>query len=226
MTNATANTKRSGWLVPAGLVLLSVVPALGGAVRLASLSQPQITPDNARFMASPLPILLQIGAAIPFAMIGAFQFSAEFRRRYRNLHRAAGRVLVVLGLIAAISGIWMTLTYPWGNNDGVAVYIERLVFGFGMFACMVMGIDAIRRRDFTEHGSWMLRAYAIGMGAGTQVLTHLPYFILVGKPDELGRAIMMGAGWVINVILAEVVIYRQSTRTTVRKQKKVFAHAS
>jgi hypothetical protein len=55
----------------------------------------------------------------------------------------------------------------------------------------------------------MLRGYAIGMGAGTQVLTHLPWFILAeGRPGEGPRAIMMTAGWVINVAIAEWVIRR------------------
>ena len=38
----------------------------------------------------------------------------------------------------------------------------------------------------------MTRGYAIGLGAGTQVLTHLPWFVLVGdRPGELPRAVMM-----------------------------------
>ena len=44
------------------------------------------------------------------------------------------------------------------------------------------------------------------MGAGTQVLTHLPWFILVGTPGESSRAVLMGAGWVINIIVAEWII--------------------
>ncbi len=54
----------------------------------------------------------------------------------------------------------------------------------------------------------MTRAYAIGMGAATQVLTHLPWFVLVGKPDEPVRAVLMGAGWVLNLTVAELVIRR------------------
>jgi hypothetical protein len=35
----------------------------------------------------------------------------------------------------------------------------------------------------------MIRTYAIGMGAGTQVLTHLPWFIVTDvKPGETARA--------------------------------------
>jgi hypothetical protein len=59
----------------------------------------------------------------------------------------------------------------------------------------------------------MTRAYAIGLGAGTQVLTHLPWFILIGKPGESARAVLMGAGWVINVLVAEWIIRRGQPRS-------------
>lgn len=207
---AVASAKgRSEWLVPGLLVLLSLVPAAGGAARLGDLATAtEITAENARFFAMPLPVVMHILAAVPYSIVGAFQFSAGFRRRNRSWHRAAGRVIGVLGLVVAISGLWMTLTYPWPTMDRVAVYVLRLVFGSTMALSIVLGIDAVRRRDFAAHGEWMIRAYAIGMGAGTQVLTHLPWFILVGQPTVGPRAVMMGTGWVINVLVAELVIRR------------------
>ncbi len=216
--SATTSARRSWWIVPAGLVVLSLVPAVGGTVRLTDLAtNPEITAANERFVRMPLPVILHILAALPFSIMGAFQFSSEFRRRHRNWHRAAGRVLVVLGLMVAASGLWMTVAYPWANNDGEAVYVMRLLFGSAMLLSIVRGVDAIRRRNFTSHGGWMIRGYAIGLGAGTQVFTHLPWFIFAqGKPDELSRALMMGAGWVINVIVAEWVIGRQGGKLRVR----------
>jgi uncharacterized membrane protein len=151
---------------------------------------------------------VHILSVIPFSILGALQFSTGFRRRNRAWHRAAGKFLVVFGLLTALTGLWMTQFYPWPAGDGEALYVLRLVFGSAMFACIVRGVDAIRRKDFKAHGAWMVRAYAIGLGAGTQVLTHLPWFIFMGKPGELPRAILMGAGWVINVAVAELVIHR------------------
>ena len=204
----TAKSKRgSVWIVPAGLVVLSLVPAIAGSARLSELAgDPTVTAANERFVNMPLPIALHILAAIPFSLVGAFQFSAEFRRRYRKWHRNAGRVLVLLGLMVAMTGLWMTIAYPWANHDGEAVYMMRLVFGTAMLLAIVLGIDAIRKRNFKAHGEWMIRGYAIGLGAGTQVLTHLPWFILVGEVGETSRAVMMGAGWVINAIVAELAI--------------------
>ncbi len=218
--NATTNMtgRRSDWLVPTLLILLSLVPALAGTARLAELaSHVPVTKANARFFAQPLPVVLHILSVIPYSMIGAFQFSAGFRRRNRRWHRAAGRVLGVCGLIAALTGLWMAQFYPWPEGDGVGVYVERLIFGAGMLVSMVLGLDAVRRRDFASHGAWMTRAYAIGLGAGTQVLTHLPWFILVGKPDESARTVLMGAGWVINVVVAEWVIRRGNARLPIHK---------
>lgn len=207
---------KSDWAVPAALIALSLVPALAGTIRIVELAQhAAITPTNARFFAAPLPVLIHIPAVIVYSMLGAFQFSAGLRRRYARWHRVAGRILIPCGLLAALSGLWMTLSYPWPTGDGELVFLERTLFGSAMLASIVFGVDAIRRRDFLSHGQWMLRAYAIGLGAGTQVFTHLPWFLFAdGKPTELPRAVMMGAGWVINVAVAEWIIRTRQPRST------------
>jgi hypothetical protein len=89
-------------------------------------------------------------------------------------------VLAVLGLVAALSGLWMAHFYAWPEGDGEVLYMTRLVFGSAMIASILLALDAVRRRDFVTHGAWMMRGYAIGLGAGTQVLTHLPWFVIVG----------------------------------------------
>ena len=216
---ATTASRRSDWLVPGALILLSLVPAVAGTARLAQLaSGAEVTTANARFFAQPIPVVLHILAVIPYSIIGAFQFSPGFRRRNRPWHRAAGRVLGVFGLMAALTGLWMAQFYPWPEGDGMGVYVERLVFGTGMVVSIVLGVVAVVRRDFRAHGAWMTRAYAIGLGAGTQVLTHLPWFILVGRPGESARTVLMGAGWVINVVVAEWIIRKQAGRSASRSR--------
>jgi uncharacterized membrane protein len=202
---------RSDWLIPAGLIALSLVPAIAGTVRLTQLaSGATVTPENARFFTQPLPVMLHVPAAIVYSMLGSLQFSPGFRRRHRGWHRAAGRILVPCGLVVALSGLWMARFYAWPPGDGEGVYVERLIVGTAMLASIVLAVLAILRRDFSSHGDWMTRAYAIGLGAGTQVLTHLPWFVLVnGKPGELPRAVMMGAGWAINIVVAEWIIRRR-----------------
>lgn len=201
---------RTEWLIPAALILLALVPALGGAARLSDLATGTPTPATTRFHAAPLPIVIHVLAATWFAVAGAFQFSPTLRRS--RWHRWSGRSVVPMGLAAALSGIWLTLSYPWGNADGEAVYAARLIFGTAMTLSLVLGVTTILRRDIASHKAWMLRAYAIGMGAGTQVFTHLPWFLLVGQPTEGPRAVLMIGAWIINLAVAETLIAKDKRR--------------
>jgi len=193
-------------LVPWLLLLLSVVPAVAGAARLATVAAGQASAADDRFLAAPLPVTLHILAVVPFSMLGAFQFAPGLRK-YR-WHRLAGRLLAPLGLIGALTGLWMAHFYPWPTGDGTALYIMRLLVGVAMAASIVRGVAALRRRDYATHGAWMVRGYALGMGAGTQVLTHLPWFAFVGTPGETSRAFLMASGWMINCAIAEWAIRR------------------
>ncbi|MEU3456707.1 DUF2306 domain-containing protein [Micromonospora sp. NPDC006766] len=200
--------------MPVGLIMLSAVPVIAGAARVAELSGgATVTADNARFFAAPVPVLVHIVGASLYCLLGAAQFARVFRRRRPGWHRAAGRLLVPCGLAAALSGLWMALFYPRPPSDDVLVTGFRLVFGSAMVGCIVLGVAAIRRRDIARHRAWMARGYAIGLGAGTQVLTHLPWMVLAGPPNGLTRALLMLAGWVINLGVTEWALRKRPTRS-------------
>jgi uncharacterized membrane protein YozB (DUF420 family) len=186
------------------LLLLGAMPVAAGVYRLTELAGgAEVTPANARFFASPVPVVLHIVGAAVYALLGAFQFAAGFRRRRPGWHRVAGRFLVVCGLVVGLSALWMTLFYPRPEGVGALLTAFRLLFGSGMVVSIVLGVVAIRRRDVTGHRAWMLRGYAIGLGAATQMLTLMVGELIIGPPGELGRALLMGAGWAINLAVAE-----------------------
>lgn len=199
---------RTQRLLLAGLLLLSVIPALGGAVRLESIaSGGPVTADNARFLAVPVPVVLHIVAALLYSTLGAWQVLPLSRRG--PSHRMLGRyVLVPAAFTVALSGLWMTATYTFPAIDGTALALSRWAVGLWMLASLVLARVSIGRRDHAAHGAWMLRAYAVAMGAGTQVLTSLPPLLLFGPPDELGRLLQMDLAWAVNIVVAEVVLAR------------------
>ena len=179
----TPARRRSGeWLVIVGLLLLSFIPLAGGARRLNQLSGgAQITAENARFFASPLPVIVHIVSVSLFAILGAFQFANGLRRRWPAWHRWTGRLLVVCGLLVGLSGLWMTLFYyPRAVGDGDLLAAQRLLFGSGMIVSIVLAYVAIRRGNVKQHRAWMMRGYAIGMGAGTQALVLMIGEIISG----------------------------------------------
>ena len=202
-----AASNRADWLIPSGLIGLAFIPVVAGIVRLSLLAgSGPLTPENARFFGAPVPVVLHIVGVTIYTLLGAFQFAPGFRRRRPDWHRAAGRVLVVAGLVAALSGLWMALFYAIVPADSALLHGFRLFFGSAMALSIFLGYLAIRRRDVTRHQNWMRRAYAIGLGAGTQALTQLPPLLLFGAPGELTLALMMGAAWVLNLAVAEWLI--------------------
>jgi uncharacterized membrane protein len=163
--------------------------------------------------ASPVPVVVHVVSAIPYAVLGAFQFSPRFRRRWPAWHRAAGRVLAGLGLAVAFSALWMTQFYPRQPGTGELAYVFRLAFGSGMAASIILGLAAIRDADIALHRAWMTRAYSLALGAGTQVFTQGVGNAVFGV-SELTTDLMLGAGWALNLIAAEVIIRSGGNRTT------------
>ncbi len=207
-TARPARSRRAvGW-VQVALIALVVVPAVTGTARLVEVfGGPALMPANPRMLASPVPVVVHVLCAVGYAVAGSFQFSAGLRRRLPRWHRRAGRVLVGLGLGVALSGLWMTTVYARQPGTGELAYLFRLAFGSGMAASLLLGLSAIRGGDVRRHRAWMTRAYALALGAGTQVFTMGIGGAVFGT-GTLVWDLTLGAGWVINLAVAEVVIRR------------------
>ena len=220
-TRPTRSTRSIGW-VPYPLIALVVVPAIAGSLRLVELAGgPHLLPANPRITASPVPVIVHIVCAVLYVILGAFQFSTGLRRRRPAWHRVAGRVLVVLGLAVAFSALWMTHFYPRAPGGELA-YAFRLAFGSGMAASIVLGFDAIRRGNVARHQAWMARAYALALGAGTQVFTQGVGNGVFGVSD-LSTALGLGAGWGINLAIVEYVIRRRFSTHGAARARRVAA---
>jgi hypothetical protein len=195
---------RPRWRVPTALLALTAVPVIAGAFRVTELtSGAAVTEENARFFADPVPVLLHIVGASLFCVLGAFQFLRGPR------HRLMGRLIVPCGVIAALSGVWMAQVYPLPDHDGQLITVFRVVFGAGMAGALVLGFLAARRRRFAVHGAWMIRGYAIGQGAGSQAFVLGLWTGIAGVPTEDTRALLLAAGWVLNLVVAEWIIRRK-----------------
>jgi hypothetical protein len=156
-------------------------------------------------------VIAHIAGATVYCLLGAFQFLPALRTR-RSWHRLAGLVLIPAGLVAALSGVWMAAFYTFPDGGSPLLTVIRLAFGTAMAASILLGILAIRRRDFAAHGAWMTRAYALGIAAGTQAVALAIWILSVGPVDTLTDALLMGAAWVINAGVAELVILRRTRR--------------
>ena len=188
--------------------MLSFVPVIAGMVRLSGLaSGDSVTPENARFVTMPTPVVLHIVCASMFCVLGAFQFDSALRQRFPRLHRIAGRVAAPCGIVAALTGLWMTAAYAIpAELQGPLLYGVRMVVGLAMTLAVVVSVRAVLQRRITQHKAWMVRAYALGQGAGTLVLILLPVTLLAGAPTFFFRDVLMASAWGLNMAFAEWVI--------------------
>ncbi|MBP2436863.1 DUF2306 domain-containing protein [Microbacterium amylolyticum] len=128
--------------------------------------------------------------------------------------------LLLLAIIPSIAGgarlgdaVVSQVTAENARFVAALIPIVLHIVGTATLAFLTLGVVAIRRRRFAEHGAWMIRAYGLAMGAGTQVRTAGLPLVIFGPPDEPSRAITMIAGWALNAAIAEVIIVRRRVRS-------------
>lgn len=208
------NAPRINWKMPLALLLISAIPLAAGIVRLAGLAgNPAISAENARFAAAPFPVIVHILSASLFSLLGALQFSDTLRQRAPQWHRLSGRIVVAGGVSTALSGLWMTVVYPIPPElQGSMLYAVRAFVSVAMLFSIYWAVVAVMRNDIATHRAWMIRAYALGQGAGMQVVVLLPWMIVIGKPTMLQRDMLMSLAWLINLLLAEMAIPRWAPR--------------
>lgn len=214
--------RKSEWALFCLVFVYSFIPAFGGLVRILELAGgPQIAPENPRALLAPTPIILHILSSFLFCIVGALQFLPSIRRQSPVAHRTIGRVIAVAGLVAALSGLWMTHFYVFPEAiQGGALYWMRMVLGTAMVGFIVWGVIAIRSRKIFQHRASMLRAYAIGQGASTQAVLGIAWIIAVGT-EVMGplRDGLMIFAWVLNLLVAEFLIWSMP-RPAKRPHKK------
>jgi len=161
------SSDRADWLIPAGLVTLSAIPTVAGIFRVVQLAVGTgITPDNARFIVAPLPVVMHILSSVIFCVLGAFQFSPGLRRRHPPHHgpphllerlrprsewHDASRRKAIAGepdrVLAQVGGL-PPMRYEWDGSNGQAyVYFDK--------AGLVGGKDQNKNPD-----RWLLRLYS------------------------------------------------------------------
>jgi uncharacterized membrane protein YozB (DUF420 family) len=202
---------RPQWLVPAGLIILSLVPVIAGAFRLSALAGGDTSTESVRYDGAIIAVVAHIIGATVFCVLGAFQFVPRLRRGRPSWHRISGRIVLPAGLVAAFAGTWMAVFVTGPGADGGLLLAMRLVVGPAMFVFLLLGLRAILKRDIKHHSAWMMRAYAIGIGAGTQVITLLVFSLIAGEPNPVQNSVLMGLAWVINLAVAEYFIQRSRT---------------
>jgi uncharacterized membrane protein len=192
-----------------GLMALSAIPILVALVRLGQIPLAMLPPEAMRFSTVPAAHFAHALGGVVFGLIGPVQLSNALRRRFGQTHRLLGRVFVVAGLGIALSALRLIWQFP----DVVTwpLTLTRLLVALGLGFALIWAVLAAWRGARAQHRAWMIRAYALGMGAATQALVMLPIAAVTGAAlnGALADNIFIAA-WVFNLCLGEWVIRRST----------------
>lgn len=145
-----------------------------------------------------------IGGAVALG-VGWIQFLKNFRAKHLKAHRRLGYAYVVAILFVTSPGAFYLAIYANGGFNNV--------LGFGMmalawFGFTYMAFKSIKRRDIPAHERWMIRSFAVTLGAVT-LRIFMPLWAIGGVPaDEAYQAIAWFC-WVPNLFVAEWIIQRK-----------------
>lgn len=136
--------------------------------------------------------------------IGLFQFIPSFVKKYRRTHQTLGKVYVFSILfLAAPSGFVLALYANGGLPAKVGFSLQCLVW----WLTTLVAWYEIRKNQWQRHIEWMMRSYAVTLAAmSLRVGSYVMVYFLSTKPIETYLTVTW-ASWVVNLIIAEVLIY-------------------
>ena len=207
MSDLAQARRFSGPAIAALLLVFTGIPIAISFVRMGQIPLGALPPDAVKFTAVPLGHFFHAAGGAVFGILGPLQFSRALRGRFGRLHRWLGRVFVLAGLALGLTSLRLVFQFP---DAGTWILVTaRLVMGAALLGALVLGLRAALLRDLARHRAWMIRAYAIGMGAATIALIMFPIFIITGAPlTGYVSDLAFVCSWVINITIGEWVIRR------------------
>ena len=194
-------------VVPLALFLATLLPILLAVVQVVQIPLDALPEDSQRLGATPSLHFMHVLGGATFAILGPIQFGRALLPKFGRLHRVLGRVFVATGAMISFSSLGLLWHFP--DTYSVAISGGRLVFGIGLGVALSIAMQAISARDIVRHRNWMIRAYAIGIGATAVTMVFFPIYLLTGEPPQglVADTAFLGA-WMACVLFAEGLVRR------------------
>ncbi len=161
-------------------------------------------------------LVAHIFTATVALVLGPLQFVPKIRAR-RRIHRTIGRIYLFVGVLpSAIATVPVAM---WSGH--LLTQISLTIAAVLWLITGGLAYRAARRRDFAGHRAWMMRNYALTFLAVTsRVLTPLLLIVQIpfgADPKTIGSMatamipIGQTLGWIIDLIVVEILLRRSTT---------------
>ena len=194
-----------GWVA----IVLSVISLLvAGAIRLSDMTQdpPPTDAFGVRYIQHPWIALLHMVPGLLFLTLAPLQFVARIRQQRIGVHRWLGRVLATCAMITGVFALVVSFGFP--AFGGISTQAATIFFGAIFLFALAKAIRHIRKKEVSRHREWMIRVFALAMGAAS-IRGFIGLFM--GLSDYsleqiFGTSFWLGFG--VNLLIAEVWIHQ------------------
>ena len=139
---------------------------------------------------------------------GIPQFSSWFRSKYSSWHKRLGKFYVfVILFVAAPSGFVMAI-YANGDLLTKSSFLLQAVLWFGF---TWIAFKSALQQNWSKHENFMLRSYALTLSAITLRLFKWIIVSVWELPPMDTYKIVAWLGWVFNILIIELYIYKKRT---------------
>ncbi len=163
------------WLFALYIAVMYALPLATGDFAAANKARPITgyvagdTLGNAMLFAHVLPAAL-------LSVCGVLQLLPVLRRRWPALHRWNGRVFLTMGLLGALSGLYLTWVRGSRLSDLGAIGIT--VNGLLIPVAVLLAWRAARAREFVQHRRWAVHAFLLINGVWTFRLYLMGWYLV------------------------------------------------
>jgi uncharacterized membrane protein len=164
-----------GWLMMAVLIFTAVTSIFGRADFLNEMAATENPAEAAnafdiRYWEHSLATWTHLIGGMLIMVIGPLQFLRPIRKNYTNFHRWSGRVFLLCGSMAALSGVFIGVFYPFAGleAEGFNESMATAYFGAYTLFCLIKAYTSVRARDFGAHREWMIRSWALMLAIATE----------------------------------------------------------
>lgn len=142
-------------------------------------------------------------------ILAIFQLQNWIRVRYSSLHKYAGKLYVLLILLfSAPSGLVM----GYYANGGLYAQISFVLLSILWFYFTFKGYQYAKQNNWQLHQNYMFRSIALTFSAISLRLFKWIIASFFHLPPMDIYVIIAWLGWVVNLIIVEVIIYRKDIK--------------
>ena len=151
-----------------------------------------------------------------FALLAGFtQFSKRLLKNKPRLHRAFGYMYVIdVLLVTGPAGLLMSFY----ANGGISSRIAFVMLSVLWITFTALALYKAIKKDFKMHRIFMIRSFALTLSAVTLRIWKVLLANFTDMPPMDRYRMIAWLGWTLNLIAAEVIIYRY-----LKRKKKLIA---